>query len=86
MKAVRNTAATSASLTMKGDWNQSSLLPSSSTVCSAESPMAMVTMPAQSPSLSSESCIGCLLQREEQSATSMMMLGGVLTKKMDCQP
>ena len=44
---------------MKGEANQSSLLPSSSTVCSADSPIAMVTMPAQSPSFSSLSCIGC---------------------------
>ncbi|MCY1289945.1 hypothetical protein D9M70_390610 [compost metagenome] len=57
-KAVRNTAAIKASLTMNGDWNQSSLLPSSSTVCRAESPIAMVTMPAQSPSLSKDNCIG----------------------------
>ena len=35
-----------AKATMKGEPNQSSLLPSSSTVCSAERPTAMVTMPA----------------------------------------
>ncbi|MNV88555.1 hypothetical protein D3C71_1827730 [compost metagenome] len=58
MKAIRNTATVKASLTMNGDWNQSSLLPSSRTVCSAERPMAMVIMPAQSPSLSRDNCIG----------------------------
>ena len=42
MKAARNTAATTASRKMKGEANQSSLLPSSSTVCSAERPIAIV--------------------------------------------
>ena len=46
------------SRTMKVEPNQSSLLPSSSTVCSALRPIAMVTMPGQSPSRSSESFIG----------------------------
>ena len=46
------------SLTMKGDPNQSSLLPSSNTVCNAARPIAMVMMPGQSPSRSSDSFIG----------------------------
>jgi hypothetical protein len=50
--------ATIDSLTMKGDASQSSLLPSSSTVCSAARPIAMVAIPAQSPSLSSASFMG----------------------------
>ena len=45
----------------------------------------MVTMPAQSPSLSRESCIG-VFSSVKASATTMTMLGGVLTKKMVCQP
>jgi hypothetical protein len=84
-KAVRKTAATTARSTMKGDSNQSSLLPSSSTVCRAERPMTMVTMPAQSPSFRSESCIG-LFSSVRASATTITILGGVLTKKMVCQP
>src|SRR5258706_6380104 len=43
---------------MKGEPNQSSLLPSSSTDCSAARPTAMVAMPNQSPSRSNPSCIG----------------------------
>ncbi len=85
MNAARNTAAMMLRLRMKGDSNQSSLLPSSSTVCSAESPMAMVTMPAQSPSLSSDSCMG-VFSSVKASAMTIMMLGGVFTKKMVCQP
>ena len=45
----------------------------------------MVTMPAQSPSFSSDSCIG-FRSSVKASATTMTMLGGVLTKKMVCQP
>ena len=55
----RLTSAITASRRMKGEENQSSLLPSSSTVCSADRPIAMVKMPAQSPSFRSLSCIGC---------------------------
>jgi hypothetical protein len=62
-KADSATAATIDSLTMKGEPNQSSLLPSSSTVCSALRPMAMVTMPNQSPSRSNARFIG-LVSRE----------------------
>ena len=84
-KAARNTAATIASRRMNGEANQSSLLPSSSTVCSAERPIAMVTMPAQSPSFSSDSCIGAR-SSVKASATTITALGTVLTKKMVCQP
>ena len=70
---------------MKGEANQSSLLPSSSTVCSADSPIAMVTMPAQSPSLRRASCMG-FRSSVKASAMTMTRLGGVLTKKMVCQP
>ena len=66
------------SLTMKGEPNQSSLLPSSSTVCSAERPIAMVTMPAQSPSRSSDSFIG-LASSENQSMPTMIAPGTRLT-------
>ncbi|MGY3455237.1 hypothetical protein ACVWW5_000687 [Bradyrhizobium sp. LM3.4] len=59
MNSVRLTAAITASLMMKGEENQSSLLPSSSTACSADRPIAMVTMPAQSPSFRRPSCIFC---------------------------
>ncbi len=52
-------SATIPSRRMKGEENQSSLLPSSSTVCSADSPIAMVKMPPQSPSFRRLSCIGC---------------------------
>ena len=52
------TAAITDRRTMNGDPNQSSLLPSSSTVCSAPRPIAMVTMPGQSPWRSSDSFIG----------------------------
>ncbi|MGY4296717.1 hypothetical protein ACVWXN_004812 [Bradyrhizobium sp. i1.4.4] len=58
-KADSAIAATIDSLTMNGEPNQSSLLPSSSTVCSAARPIAMVAIPAQSPSRSSDSFIGC---------------------------
>ena len=70
---------------MKGDANQSSLLPSSSTVCNAASPIAIVTMPAQSPSLSRPSCIGWR-SSVRASATTMMALGTALMKKIVCQP
>jgi hypothetical protein len=59
MNRLKLITATTASRRMKGEANQSSLLPSSSTVCSADRPIAMVAMPAQSPSLRSLSCIGC---------------------------
>ena len=52
MNSIRLTPATMASLTMKGEPNQSSLLPSSSTDCRADRPIAMVAMPNQSPSRS----------------------------------
>ncbi len=59
---ARNSASATAAMidrrTMKGEPNQSSLLPSSSTVCSAERPIAMVMTPGQSPSRSSDSFIG----------------------------
>jgi hypothetical protein len=58
MKAESATPAMTDSFTIKGEPNQSSLLPSSSTVCSADRPIAMVTMPAQSPSCSSDRFIG----------------------------
>ena len=48
-KRASATAATTLRRVMKGEPNQSSLLPSSSTVWSAESPIAMVAMPVQSP-------------------------------------
>src|SRR3954468_16884244 len=57
-KAVRNTAATAESERMKDDANQSSLLPSSNTVWKAASPIAIVTTPAQSPSLRRSRRIG----------------------------
>ena len=60
----RLTAATTASRTMKGDENQSSLLPSSSTACSADRPIAMVAMPSQSPSFSKLELHRLPLQRE----------------------
>jgi hypothetical protein len=44
-----------------------------------------VTMPAQSPSFSRLSCIG-VRSRVKNSAASMTKLGGVLTKKIVCQP
>ena len=52
MKSERLTAATIASFTMKGEPNQSSLLPSSSTACNEARPTAIVAMPNQSPSAS----------------------------------
>ena len=63
---------------MKGEPNQSSLLPSSSTVCSAASPIAMVTMPAQSPSRSSDSFIG-FASSEKYSMPIMIAPGTTLT-------
>ena len=62
---------------MKGDENQSSLLPSSSTVCKAERPIAMVAMPAQSPSFRSVRRIGWR-SRVSASATTMTALGTAL--------
>ena len=56
--SVSAIAAIHARRTMKGEPNQSSLLPSSSTVCSAARPIAMVMMPAQSPCASCDSFIG----------------------------
>ena len=70
---------------MKADWNQSSLLPSSSSVCSAERPTAMVRMPNQSPSFSRPNCIGAR-SSVNQRATIISALGTVLMKKMVCQP
>ena len=49
MNSDSATAETSDSRTINGEPNQSSLLPSSSTVCSDASPMASVAMPGQSP-------------------------------------
>ena len=66
------------SLTMKGEPNQSSLLPSSSTVCSADRPIAMVAMPAQSPSRSSDSFIG-LASSENHSIAIITAPGTRLT-------
>ncbi|MEY9566484.1 hypothetical protein ABH978_002323 [Bradyrhizobium ottawaense] len=77
-KAVSATAAITDSLTMKGEPNQSSLLPSSSTVWSVDSPIAMVTMPAQSPSRSSASFIG-LGSRAYQSMPTITAPGTRLT-------
>ena len=77
-KAVSATAAMTDSLTMKGEPNQSSLLPSSSTVCSADSPIAMVMMPAQSPSRSSASFIG-FASSAYQSMPTMIAPGTTLT-------
>jgi hypothetical protein len=84
-KPVRNTAATIASRKMKDEANQSSLLPSSSTVWSADRPIAMVTMPVQAPSFSKESCIGSR-SSVKASATTITALGAALTKKIVCQP
>jgi hypothetical protein len=84
-KAERNTAATMARRRIKDEANQSSLLPSSSTVCRAERPIAMVMMPAQSPSLSKESFIGSR-SRVKARAITITALGAVLTKKIVCQP
>ena len=66
------------SLTMKGEPNQSSLLPSSSTVCSAARPIAMVTMPGQSPSRSSDSFIG-FASSENHSMPTIIAPGTRLT-------
>ncbi len=70
---------------MNDDANQSSLLPSSSTVCSAERPTAMVKIPAQSPSLRRPSCIG-LCSKVSASAVTITIVGSTLTKKIVCQP
>ena len=45
----------------------------------------MVKMPAQSPSLSNPSCMG-FRSSVKARATTMMMLGGVFTKNIVCQP
>ncbi len=45
----------------------------------------MVAMPNQSPSRSSESCIGRRSSVKDSMAT-MMAVGTTLTKKMVCQP
>ena len=76
-KAASETMATTAKRKMKGEANQSSLLPSSSTVCSAERPIAMVTMPAQSPSFRRESRIGWR-SSVKASAATMTALGAAL--------
>ena len=76
--SVSATAATTANRTMKGEPNQSSLLPSSSTVCSAASPIAMVTMPAQSPSPSSDNFMG-VDSSETYSMAIMIAPGTTLT-------
>ena len=46
--------------------------------------MAIVTMPAQSPSLRSESCIGCF-SSVKASATTMTALGTALMKTEMCE-
>ena len=71
-------AATSASRTMNGEPNQSSLLPSSSTVCSEARPIASVAMPVQSPSRSRRSCIGAR-GSDGSRAASMIAPGTRLT-------
>ncbi len=63
---------------MKGEPNQSSLLPSSSTVCSAARPIAMVMMPSQSPWRISDSFIG-LGSSETYSMPIMIAPGTRLT-------
>ncbi|MGY4348286.1 hypothetical protein ACVWXM_004753 [Bradyrhizobium sp. GM7.3] len=77
-KALSATAAMTDSLTMKGEPNQSSLLPSSSTVCSADNPIAMVMMPAQSPSRSNDSFMG-FASSAYQSMPTMIVPGTTLT-------
>ena len=52
------TTATTVRRTMKGELNQSSLLPSSSNVWRAPRPIAIVAMPAQSPLRSNSRRIG----------------------------
>ena len=63
---------------IRGEPNQSSLLPSSSTTCSAPKPSAMVAMPAQSPCRSSPSCIG-LRSSDSHSISSITAPGTRLT-------
>ena len=77
MKALKKTAATTPRRKMNGDENQSSLLPSSSTVCRAERPIAMVAMPAQSPSFKSARRIGAR-SSVSASATTITALGTAL--------
>ena len=71
-------AATIESLTMKGEPNQSSLLPSSSTVCSALRPIAIVMTPGQSPWRSRASFVG-LLSSENHSMPTISAPGTRLT-------
>ncbi len=77
-KSGSATAATSASRTMKGEPNQSSLLPSSSTVSSAPSPTASMAMPSQSPCFKRPSCIGAR-SSEGHSIASITTPGARLT-------
>ncbi len=84
-KATRDTAATTASRTMKAEPNQSSFSPSSSTVSSDPRPTAMVTIPNQSPRRSRSSCIGSA-SSENHSIANMIAPGSRLTKKIACQP
>ena len=76
--SASDTAAMTDRRTMNGEPNQSSLLPSSSTVCSDARPIASVAMPGQSPWRSSPSFIGAGFS-DGHSVASMIAPGTRLT-------
>ncbi len=71
---------------MKGEANQSSLLPSSSTVCSAARPIAMVDDAGPVAVLQQGESHRLRARASSASATTITALGTVLMKKMLCQP